>query len=136
MNISRRDFLGCSATVGTLALTSTLQANDSAQATFAELDRVAAQPVLRVELLTSPVIIKSVELLRNGHTFLVRVRSLDGAEGLSIPNASRLMDAYPIFLNRVAPFCAGTDARRWEQNLWELYRHKSNYKFQGLAFWV
>ena len=136
MNFPRRDFLACSATIGTLALTSTLRADNSAQATIVELDRIAAEPVLRVEALTSPVIIKSVELLRNRQTFLVRVRSQDGAEGLSIPNASRLMDAYPIFLNRVAPFCLGPDARRWEQNLWELYRYKSNYKFQGLAFWV
>ncbi len=68
--------------------------------------------------------------------FMVRVRSTEGAEGVSVANASRLKDAYPIFLNRVAPFCVGKDARRWEDHLWELYRYQSNYKFQGLAFWV
>jgi L-alanine-DL-glutamate epimerase-like enolase superfamily enzyme len=30
----------------------------------------------------------------------------------------------------------GKDARRWEEHLWELYRDRSNYKLQGLAFWV
>ncbi len=133
---SRRDFLRCSATAGAMALAPRLRANDRTQATFEALDRAAAAPVLQVESLTSPVVIKSMELLRNGRTFLVRVRSQDGAEGLSIPNASRLTDSYPIFLNRVAPFCVGKDARRWEEHLGELYRYKSNYKFQGLAFWV
>jgi L-alanine-DL-glutamate epimerase-like enolase superfamily enzyme len=119
-----------------MAVATSLGAAESAEAPFAELDRVAAEPVLRVESLTSPVVIESLELLRNRSTFLVRVRSAEGAEGISIPNASRLVDAYPIFLNRVAPFCVGKDARRWEEHLWELYRHNSNYKFQGLAFWV
>ena len=133
---SRRDFLRCSATAGVMAIAPRLRANDQNQATFEALDRAAADPVLQVESLTSPVVIKSMELLRNGRTFLVRVRSQDSAEGLSIPNASRLMDSYPIFLSRVAPFCLGKDARHWEEHLWELYRYKSNYKFQGLAFWV
>ena len=68
--------------------------------------------------------------------FLVRVRSTDGAEGLIVPNADRLSDVYPIFLNHVAPFFVGKDARELESLLWELYRHDSNYKFQGLALWV
>jgi L-alanine-DL-glutamate epimerase-like enolase superfamily enzyme len=43
---------------------------------------------------------------------------------------------YPIFLNRVAPFFVGKDARQLEPLLWELYRHDDNYKYQGLALWV
>lgn len=137
MKLPRREFLlGGTTTIGALAVTPRLQADTFAEEIFTELDRVATEPVLQVESFSSPVTIKSVELLRNGKTFLVRVRSQDGAEGISVPNASRLIDAYPIFLNRVAPFCIGTDARRWEENLWELYRFNSNYKFQGLAFWV
>ena len=132
----RRDFLRWSAATAALAVTRRLQAGRQASPTYDELDAAAAAPILHVESLTSAIVIKSVELLRQGRTFLVRVRSHDGAEGLSIPNASRLMECYPIFLNRVAPFCVGKDARRWEDHLWELYRYKSNYKFQGLAFWV
>ena len=47
-----------------------------------------------------------------------------------------LINTYPIFLNRVAPFFVGKDARRLEPLLWELYRHDDNYKYQGLALWV
>src|SRR5262249_7240177 len=45
-------------------------------------------------------------------------------------------DVYPVFLNRVAPYFIGKDARDLEAVLDELYRHASNYKFQGLALWV
>ncbi len=98
--------------------------------------RVAEAPVLKVEELSAPVTIASMELLRNGRNFVVRVRSKDGGEGLAVPNAMRLIDSYPIFLRRVAPFFLGKDARQLEPLLWELYRHDDNYKFQGLGLWV
>lgn len=114
----------------------TRRSNDQIQADLETLARVAAEPVLETSALTEPAVVQSVELLRNGGDFIVRIRTRDGAEGLSIPNASRLIDAYPIFLNRVAPFLIGKDLRSWEAHLTELYRWKSNYKWQGLAFWV
>ena len=58
------------------------------------------------------------------------------AEGIGVPNAMHLVHTYPIFLNRVAPFFVGKDARQLEPLLWELYRHDDNYKYQGLALWV
>ncbi len=101
-----------------------------------ELERVAALPVLQVSELSAPVVLSEMELLRNGHQFLVRVRSKDGAEGLGVPNSMHMVHTYPIFLNRVAPFFLGKDARHLEPLLWELYRHDDNYKYQGLALWV
>ena len=101
-----------------------------------QLDAAANAPLLHLEGITKPVIIDSIELLRNGREFLVRIRSRDGAEAVTIPNSSRLRDIYPIFLNRVAPFWKGRDARNIQADLFELYRYQSNYKFQGLAFWV
>ena len=77
-----------------------------------------------------------MELLRDRNEFLIRARSGDGAESITVPNNSRLLDVYPMFLRRVAPFFIGKDARDLESLLWEVYRHQSNYKFQGLAFWV
>ena len=53
-----------------------------------------------------------------------------------MPNAMHLVHTYPVFVNRVAPFFAGKDARQLEPVLWELYRHDDNYKYQGLALWV
>ena len=100
------------------------------------LQAVAEAPVLQVEGLNQPVLIESMDLLRHGREFLVRVRSRDGAEGLSVANSMHLIHTYPIFLNRVAPFFRGKDARRLEPLLWDLYRQGDNYKYQGLALWV
>jgi L-alanine-DL-glutamate epimerase-like enolase superfamily enzyme len=102
----------------------------------AQLERVAAEPVLRADDLSAPVTIAAMELLRNGRNFLVRVRTTGGDEGLAVPNAMHLVHTYPIFVNRVAPFFVGKDARQFEPLLWELYRHGDNYKYQGLALWV
>ena len=100
------------------------------------LVEVAEAPVLQVDGLEKPVKIAAMELLRNRRNFLVRVRTTDGAEGLGVPNAMHMVHTYPIFLNRVAPFFVGKDARQLEPMLWDLYRHDDNYKYQGLALWV
>src|ERR1044071_5064449 len=44
-----------------------------------ELAKVAAQPVFKREQFTSPVIIKSLELLNAHKDYFVRVRAADGA---------------------------------------------------------
>jgi L-alanine-DL-glutamate epimerase-like enolase superfamily enzyme len=101
-----------------------------------ELDRVAGEPVLRADLLKAPVTIASIELLRNGQTLLVRARSREGAESVTVPNVAHLIDVYPLMLARLVPFFVGKDARDLESLLSELYRQDSNYKLQGLSFWV
>ncbi len=98
--------------------------------------KLAEEPVLQRRLLKEPVLIESLDLLRVGQTYLVRIRSRDGAESITVPNASRIRLAHPIFTQHVAPFFIGKDARDVESLLTELYRHGSNYKLQGLAFWV
>jgi L-alanine-DL-glutamate epimerase-like enolase superfamily enzyme len=100
-----------------------------------ELDRVAAAPVLKLDGLTSPVVIDSIRLLKKGKEFLVHVRSKDGAEGVSFVEASRANILSPILKHQVIPFFIGKDARDLEILLWELYRWNSNYKMYGLAFW-
>ena len=136
---NRRQFL--KTTLGTATGLSTLRrpAAGSVQdhrISTEELDRVAEVPVLQVGQISRRITIASLELLRNGRNFLVRVRTRDGAEGLAVPNAMHLIHTYPIFVNRVAPFFIGKDALQLESLLWELYRHDDNYKYQGLAFWV
>ncbi len=139
MRLSRRSFVGSTLTAGafvSLAKARHAFADDEVRANYARIDAAAAQPILRVDSLRKPVQIASMELLRNRRNFLVRVRTTDGAEGIGVPNAMHLVNTYPIFLNRVAPFFVGQDARQFEPLLWELYRHADNYKYQGLAFWV
>ena len=102
-------------------------------------DKLAAamkSKVLRTELFPSPVKIASVELLRAGQHSIVRVRAADGTTGYSAAQAPVMSVTYPIFLKRVAPSFAGQDARQLESLLDAVYLAGSNYKWQGLAFWV
>ncbi len=142
MDLNRRHFLEL--TAGTAALSilqgceSTLGksqcATDKSRVTLEKLEEAAAAPILRLEGIDSPVLIESIELLRKGREYFVRVRSKDGAEGIAVTN-SRAEYLYPILNQRVIPYFIGKDARDLESHLFELYRYKSNYKLQGLALW-
>jgi L-alanine-DL-glutamate epimerase-like enolase superfamily enzyme len=138
MKSTRRTFLRTSVGAGVAATASAghLPAAERPGPDKAALDRILAEPVLRRDLLKAPVKVDTLELLRDGTTFLVRVRSSDGAESVTVPNNSRLLDVYPLCLRQVVPFFIGKDARDLESLLWDVYRYQSNYKFQGLAFWV
>jgi L-alanine-DL-glutamate epimerase-like enolase superfamily enzyme len=137
METTRRTFLKTTIGTGCAAVgAGRLTAAERSGPDKAALDRILAEPVLRRDLLKAPVRIDKLELLRDGTKFLVRVRSSDGAESVTVPNNSRLIDGYPLFLKRVAPFFIGKDARDLESLLWEVYRNQSNYKSQGLVFWV
>jgi L-alanine-DL-glutamate epimerase-like enolase superfamily enzyme len=133
MTTTRRTFLQTSAAAACLP---PVFAADDVTALDERLRQIQADPVLKASFGSQPVLIESMELLRVGGEFLVRVRSRGGAESVVVANSSRLRDTYPIFLNRVAPFFSGKDARNIEPLLRELYRAGSNYKWQGLAFWV
>jgi L-alanine-DL-glutamate epimerase-like enolase superfamily enzyme len=102
--------------------------------TIEELDNAAAAPVLKLEGVTSPVILDSIRLLKKGREYFVHVRSKDGAEGVSVTNP-RAAYLYPILHELITPYFLGKDVRDLEGHLWELYRYQSNYKLQGLAFW-
>ena len=99
------------------------------------LDQALAKPILDIGDFDSPVVIDSIRLLKKGREYFVHVRSADGAEGVSVTN-SRARYLYPILKEAVVPFFLGKDARLIESDLlFGLYRHGSNYKLQGLAFW-
>lgn len=99
------------------------------------LDEAASKPVLRLDGLTSPVIIESIRLLKKDKEYFVHVRSKDGAEGVSLTNPPRADYLHPILNQLVIPFFIGKDARDLENLLWELYRWRDNYKLYGLALW-
>ena len=108
----------------------------SPNARYAKLDEVLKQPVLKRELFSTPVIIDTLELLRLDDSFICRVRSKDGAVGISVANNSQQRSLYPIQVNRLQPFFLGKDARDLEALLEEVYVYQSNYKLQSLALWV
>src|SRR5688572_13246876 len=143
MTASRRQFL-LLATAARAAVTCTAvvtrawvpQWPAGKSVTKADLDRVHDQPVLVTDFLKAPVTVASIELLRNGKVFLLRTRSTDGAEAITVPNSTRLVNVYPFLLNQVIPVVLNKDARTLEALLWEIYRHNDNYKYQGMALWI
>jgi L-alanine-DL-glutamate epimerase-like enolase superfamily enzyme len=103
---------------------------------YFRLDEILKKPVLKKDLFSDPVIIESLELLRFNDSFLCRVRSKDGDEGISVANNSQMKSLYPVFTNRLQPFFISKDARNLEKLLEEVYVYQSNYKMQNLALWV
>jgi L-alanine-DL-glutamate epimerase-like enolase superfamily enzyme len=140
MKFTRRNFLRTTAVAGVGAAASSLLAKPAGSSSASRpvtdemLERAAAQPVLQLKGLSDPVIIESVELLRKGKDHFVRVRSRDGAEGISVDDG-RMEVFHPILNQQVVPYFIGKDARNMEDNLFGVYRYQSNYKMQGLAFW-
>jgi L-alanine-DL-glutamate epimerase-like enolase superfamily enzyme len=102
---------------------------------YAELDAILRQPVLKRELFASPLIIESLELLRYKDSFLCRVRSRDGAEGLSVAH-SEIGALYPIFLARLRPFFLGKDARDLDLLLEKVFVYQFNFRLNGMAIGV
>ena len=145
MKSTRRKFLS---TAGAAGLASPLLSMSShaaestasvrprdAEARQAKLLEVLRQPVLKKELFTSPVIIQSVELLRWQNSYLCRVRSADGAEGISVAHSG--MDRlYPIFLRNLQPFFLGKDARELDLILEEVYVYGFNFRYNGISLGI
>src|SRR5271154_4706768 len=82
---------------------------------YAKLDAILKEPVFRRSLFPDPVIIQSIELLKNKKQYLCRVRSKDGHEGMSVSNAQQMEVLYPMFVKHIAPFFIGKDARDLEE---------------------
>lgn len=93
-------------------------------------------PLLRKALWKEPVLLASVEVLKATEQFLVRVRSQDGAVGTAVGHPDVLETTWPILTQRVAPYFLKKDARELEALIDGVYLANSNYKWQGLPFWV
>jgi len=133
MNLKRRSFLKSVMVAGAGA---SFVSCETAKTDYSVLDTILEQPVLKRHLFPDPVIIESLELLRYNNNFLCRVRSKDGAEGISVGNNAQLESLWPVFVVRLKPFFIGKDARNLESLYEELYVYQSNYKLQNLALWV
>ena len=138
MKSNRRQFLatGLAGGAATTAFsTSAFGDSDADNPNYARLDAVLAQPVFRRHLFTTPVLIESVELLKYNNSFLCRVRSTDGAEGISVAH-STMNILYPIFVHRLQPFFIGQDARRLDELLEKALEFAFNFRLDGLAIGI
>ncbi len=145
MRTNRRHFLA-TALAGGAAATMSSRSSRASQAPdghpaggsnpkYAKLDEVLQQPVLKKDLFRTPVIIETLELLRYQGNFLCRVRSRDGAEGMSVGHSS-LNSFYPIFVNLVQPFFIGKDARDLDLLLEKVYIYNFNFRLNGMSLGI
>ena len=144
MKTNRRNFIS-TAVAGSLAAAVPVSAysqkpsatvSENVMENYEKLDKILQQPVFRKELFSSPVIIETLELLRNGNSFLCRVRSKNGEEGMSVSNGSQMRSLYPIFNNLVKPFFIGKDARDLDLLLEKVYIYNLNFRLSGMALGV
>jgi len=137
MKINRRNFISTSL-VGGLATAIPLSSYGSIDGTktqypdYNALNEIEKRPVLKRKLFSSPVIIKSLELLRFGKSFICRVRSADGAEGISAAHEG-IYSHYLIFLSLRGIF-VGKDARELDSLMDKVYI--DNYRLQGIALGI
>jgi L-alanine-DL-glutamate epimerase-like enolase superfamily enzyme len=97
---------------------------------------VREQPIVARQYLPDPVVIENIGVFRNGAHRFIKVTSTDGAVGIAAIHPDRIRDTLGIMLNRVIPSFIGEDARDIEYLVDKVYLARSNYKWQGLAFWV
>src|SRR5215470_6752328 len=138
MKSTRRDFvktLGGASAALTLSASSAEVPPSNSKAPnprYPKLDEILKQPVLKRELFASPVIIETLELLRYKDNFLCRVRSRDGAEGISVGH-SGLNALYPIFVHNLQPFFIGKDARDLDLLLEKVFIFGFNFRYNGIS---
>jgi L-alanine-DL-glutamate epimerase-like enolase superfamily enzyme len=99
---------------------------------YDRLDAIRNEPVLKTELLKEAVIIESMELRRYNNSWIVHVRSSDGAEGYSIAH-STISTLFPVFLRNVQPFFIGQDARELDFILDRIYIYNFNFRYNGIT---
>jgi L-alanine-DL-glutamate epimerase-like enolase superfamily enzyme len=137
MKTDRRQFLETTLAASMVAALPVLSfQSENVKEKYKKLDEIIRKPVLKKGLFPSPVMIESLELLMFNNSFLCRVRSKDGAIGISVANNDQMKSLYPVFVTRLQPFFIGKDARNLEIILEEVYVYQSNYKMQNLALWV
>ncbi len=142
MKTNRRKFISTTLTGGLAAATLPLSCNvvkpepgdlsEEIKSKYARIDEILKKPVLKKDLFTSPVVIETVELLRYEGNFLCRVRSKDGAEGISVGH-NDLSILFPIFLRKLQPFFIGQDARELDLILDRIYIYNFNFRYNGIS---
>jgi len=101
---------------------------------YTAIDRALSTPVLKRELFSQPIIIDTLELLQDRNNFICRVRSRDGAEGISIGHPFISKQGYPMFETGVMRHFVGKDAR--DLDLLVYNAAERNVKRQGIPLCV
>lgn len=101
----------------------------------AKLGEILQQPVLKKELFSSPVIIESLELLNYENSYLCKVKSADGAVGISVAH-SEMSTFYPIFVDRLQSFFIGQDARELDLILDRILVYRLNFRLNGISLGI
>jgi L-alanine-DL-glutamate epimerase-like enolase superfamily enzyme len=134
MKTNRRNFISTAALASGAAILSPScrlkNEKDSDYPDYTKLDEILRQPVLKKELFSSPVIIETLELLMDRKNCICRVRSKDGAEGISIGHPFISKESYPMFNNILRQNFIGKDARDLDQLLFNAV--ENNIKRQGI----
>lgn len=134
MKTNRRNFITTAALAGSAAiLPSSCKAGKTAETIYpdySKLDEILKQPVLKRELFSSPVIIESVELLLLKNNCMYRVRSKDGAEGISAGHPFIAEVSYPMVPKVLAHHFEGKDARNLDLLIYNAVER--NVKRQGI----
>ena len=78
---------------------------------YETLDNILKQPVLKRELFPNPVIIETLELLRDRNNTICRVRSKDGVTGIAVGHPFIAKSSYPMFNHVLKKHFIGKDAR-------------------------
>ena len=140
MKTSRRKFLTsmalASGASGLLPLSSCSSPQEVQKSItdYSRLDEVLEKPILKRELFSSPVIIESLELLRDRNNCLYRVRSRDGAEGISVGHPFIAKVSYPVVPIALQQHFVGKDARDLDQLIFNAAER--NVKRQGIPLCV
>jgi len=144
MGTNRRKFI-TTALAGGIAASipqslSAISLNDRISGTsetdYSRLDEILKIPIFKKELFSSPVIIETLELLRFKNSFLCRVRSKDGAVGISVGHSGQLRSLYPVFINLLQPFFINKDARDLDLLVEKVYIYQLNFRLSGMALGV
>ena len=137
---NRRKFLRNSALLGSLSgfafkpFTGSAGFSGKQPVDYSILDKALKLPVLKRELFPSPVIIDKLELLQDRNNFICRVKSKDGAEGISIGHPFIAKQGYPMFGNSLHSLFTGKDARDLDNLVTRAA--ESNVKIQGIPLCV
>ncbi|MFO1498523.1 MAG: mandelate racemase/muconate lactonizing enzyme family protein [Verrucomicrobiota bacterium] len=136
MKTDRRGFLQRSAWgAAAAAIPAYGQPPDARKERYARLDAGLKEPVLKRHLFPTPVMIETLELLRAEDSFLCRVRSRDGAEGISVGH-SGMKALYPVFLYNLQPFFLGKDARDLDLLLEKVFIYGFNFRYNGISLGI